>query len=91
MSRAWRQVSTRRWRGFRTWILARDGHACQLRLPGVCIGIATHVDHIVPLSRRPDLLLDPANCRAACAPCNRTRRDIPDDQLPRTAIPSRSW
>lgn len=48
----------------RPMVLDRDGHVCQVRLPG-CVGKATHVDHIIPGG--PNEL---TNLRAACAPCN---------------------
>ena len=47
MSKAWAGGSTRRWRVQRARILARDGHDCQLRIPGVCTGIADQVHHVI--------------------------------------------
>jgi 5-methylcytosine-specific restriction protein A len=65
-----RNGSTRQWRTIRARILRRDGHACQLRLPG-CTVTATHVDHIVPvINGGTD---NPVNLRAACAACNLAR------------------
>jgi 5-methylcytosine-specific restriction endonuclease McrA len=32
------------------------------------------VDHIVPLSERPDLAHDELNCRVLCRPCNAQRQ-----------------
>ena len=61
-----------RWQALRPAILERDGHLCQIQLPG-CTGTATDVDHIVPIAeggRR----LDPDNLRAACGWCNNARR-----------------
>lgn len=67
---AW-ENSTRRarlppgWHGhIRPAILDRDGHLCQIGLPG-CTGHATEVDHIVPGDDH-----SPANLQAACTSCN---------------------
>ena len=48
--------------------LRRDGHRCQLRIAGVCIGTATHVDHIVPAWKGGSD--DDSNLQAACRPCH---------------------
>jgi 5-methylcytosine-specific restriction protein A len=61
------------WRLLRLKILIRDGWQCQLRRPG-CIGKATEVDHIVPLSKGGQRL-DASNAQAACKPCNSGKRD----------------
>ena len=60
----------RNWRTVRALVLARDGHACQIRLDG-CTGTATNVDHIVP--RADGGSHDPSNLRAACEHCNKSR------------------
>ena len=49
-------------------VLADARYRCQIGLK-VCTGTATTLDHIRPLAEG-GALLDPANCRAACAPCN---------------------
>lgn len=74
MSRAWAGGSSRKWRKLRETVLARDGYLCQVPVPGggVCGARATHVDHIVALADGGPRW-DPANCRAACAPCNLSR------------------
>lgn len=52
-------------------ILERDAWRCQVQLPGVCLGTATVVDHVVRLA---DGGSDAdSNLRAACAPCNLAR------------------
>jgi 5-methylcytosine-specific restriction enzyme A len=51
----------------RPLVLERDGHRCQVQLPG-CTGHATAVDHITPGG---PATLD--NLRAACVPCNSRR------------------
>lgn len=59
------------WRKLRPVIFARDGYACQLRLPG-CTGVAEEVDHII----RPadgGARFDTANLRSSCRFCNRKR------------------
>lgn len=58
----------RPWRRVRLLVLQRDGYVCRMRGPR-CTGVATTVDHIVPLHLGGSLL-DPANLRAACAKCN---------------------
>lgn len=65
MSRAWAGGSTRRWRRDRATVLARDGHRCQLKLPG-CSTVATEVHHVLGKG----VSDDPADCLAACQPCN---------------------
>jgi 5-methylcytosine-specific restriction endonuclease McrA len=56
--------STRRWRNLRLLILARDHHTCAL-----CLGLANHVDHIIPLSRG-GAMWDPFNLRTLCRRCS---------------------
>lgn len=48
-------------------ILDRDGHTCQIRLPG-CAGTATEVDHVIRGDDHSD-----DNLRAACPPCHRSK------------------
>ncbi|QJY51227.1 HNH endonuclease [Pseudonocardia broussonetiae] len=67
MSRAWEGGSTRAWRKVRAGVLARDGHRCQLRVPGICTTRATHAHHTVGREVSGD---DPASIVAACAACN---------------------
>lgn len=52
------------WRKRRQHVLDRDGHQCQLRLPG-CTHDATEVDHITPGDDHSE-----GNLRAACRNCN---------------------
>lgn len=58
----------RPWRRLRAQVLQRDP-ACRIRGPK-CKGYSTTVDHIIPLSLRPDLAHDPNNLRGACTACN---------------------
>jgi 5-methylcytosine-specific restriction enzyme A len=79
--------SGRPWQRVRRFVLQRDGYRCKVQLEGVCIGVATTVDHIVAIVDDPHGLrsLDPANLRAACKPCNSTRGAGPASE------PSRRW
>lgn len=52
------------WRAISAGVLERDGHLCQIQLPG-CEQTATTTDHVDP-TRPPT----PDNLRAACRPCN---------------------
>ena len=36
------------------------------------------LDHILPLSKHPDLALEPSNIRVLCRRCNSTKRDLID-------------
>jgi hypothetical protein len=65
MSRGWEGGSTRQWRKIRDRVLARDGHRCQLRLPG-CTGRAEHVHHVHGKAAGDGF----RNLLAACAHCN---------------------
>ncbi|RKF24131.1 HNH endonuclease [Micromonospora globbae] len=71
MSRSWEGGSTRAWRKLRAWVLNRDSHRCQLRLPG-CTTIATHVHHL----RGKQHGDDPTYLAAACAHCNLATGDV---------------
>jgi 5-methylcytosine-specific restriction endonuclease McrA len=65
------RTRTPQWRQVRLYVLARDRHICQIGGPR-CTIVATTVDHIHPLSEG-GAVYDPANLRAACAPCNNGR------------------
>lgn len=52
-------------------ILNRDGHRCQIRYVGLCIGLAGEVDHIIPVSQGGGD--HDANLRAACGPCHKAK------------------
>ena len=79
MSKAWGNGSTRAWRQLRAWVLARDNHQCQIRLPG-CTGHANHADNIVPKSKGGTD--HPGNLRASCAACNIARGATYDPDPP---------
>jgi hypothetical protein len=61
------------WRRVRQSTLERDQHRCQINGPG-CTGVATEVDHIVPVTQG-GAWYEGANLRAACRTCNRRRID----------------
>lgn len=63
----WPNGSTRAWRAARERVLTRDGNVCQLQIPDVCIGTATHVHHTQDRDLVGD---DERHLVAACAPCN---------------------
>lgn len=83
MSRYSRNTSG--WKKRRIAVLERDGWACGLMLPGRCVGRATTVDHLVPVSLGGDDGMD--NLIAACGPCNYAKGD---GQRQRRGSP-RSW
>lgn len=59
-----------RWKIVRRQVLERDGHTCQINLPG-CTVTATTVDHITPVALGGEWY-DDNNLRAACHQCNST-------------------
>ena len=50
---------------FRNAILARDGFICHY-----CGGDADQVDHVIPISHAPDLVVNYENAVACCKRCN---------------------
>lgn len=65
------QLTSRRWRVLRARVIAEEP-LCQLRL-SCCTIVSDTVDHIVPVSYRPDLKYVRANLRGSCRPCNMRR------------------
>jgi 5-methylcytosine-specific restriction protein A len=59
------------WSKTRRLVLARDGHRCQLRIPGICTVTATEVDHIRPRAVGGGDELE--NLRSVCRPCHLSR------------------
>ena len=51
--------------GFRTKILQRDGWVCFY-----CGQDADQVDHVIPISKAPELVVSPDNAVACCKRCN---------------------
>lgn len=72
-----KRYASRRWKETRLLILRRDNWTCTIRQSTRCRGTANEVDHII--SPNPYLgagdFWDPANLRAACAPCNNERNN----------------
>jgi 5-methylcytosine-specific restriction endonuclease McrA len=56
---------------------------CEIRIPGVCTGRATVIDHKVTRSRRPDLIYDEDDWQPACYACNMWKgsRSLSNEQL----------
>lgn len=77
--------------GYNRFVLERDGYRCMVAIPGICTGLATTVDHIVPVSAAPHLALDPDNGRASCRACNRAKGTLPDALIARDVPSSRDW
>lgn len=67
MSKAWSGGSTTAWRKVRRAVLDRDGWRCQVKVEGVCVGIASHAHHTRGRGVTGD---DPRFIVASCAPCN---------------------
>jgi len=55
------------WRNARAACLRAAQGRCEIRIPGICINVATQVDHIDGLANDPNHL----RLRAACGPCHR--------------------
>lgn len=60
--------SGRPWRELRARVLVEEPY-CMIRGPK-CTRWSTTVDHVIPLSVRPDLAHVRSNLRGACGPCN---------------------
>jgi 5-methylcytosine-specific restriction endonuclease McrA len=71
--------STRAWRRLVAQVI-REEPRCWLRLSG-CTVVSTTGDHVVPVTKRPDLALVRANVRGACRPCNEARGSLPIEEL----------
>jgi 5-methylcytosine-specific restriction protein A len=76
-----------KWRRVRRLVLERDRYRCRVQGVG-CRGRADQVDHIVPVEAG-GAWYDPANLRAACGFCNRSRED--QSRKTRLPAPSREW
>lgn len=56
------------WKRLREMVRARDHNQCTGRGPH---GGRLQVHHIIPRTARPDLALDPRNCRTLCHNCHK--------------------
>lgn len=74
--------------GLHAYILNRDNHKCQIKLPK-CTTRATAVDHIIPTSEGGPWFA-PTNLRAACRYCNSARAN-PKSRHNQDPKPSRHW
>lgn len=59
------------WRNKRKRVLKRDNHQCRIRYVGICIGIATEVDHIIPVTQGGTDEME--NLQSACGPCHKAK------------------
>lgn len=57
-----------KWRKTQRFVLKRDNHRCRIHYVDTCIGVATEVDHIIPVSQGGTD--HPSNLQAACRPCH---------------------
>jgi 5-methylcytosine-specific restriction protein A len=57
-----------KWKRTRKFVLSRDGHRCRIAFVGICIGLASEADHIIPVTRGGTD--HPSNLQAACRPCH---------------------
>jgi 5-methylcytosine-specific restriction endonuclease McrA len=87
---------TRDYKAFRLKVLARDQWSCFY-----CQQPATTVDHIIPISKAPDLVVNYENAVACCQSCNSSKGSrnqasflgrvptppvFPDSSLPETRV-----
>ena len=86
----WSRVSAAKRKRLKDFVFERDDDRCQIGFDG-CTGRATEIDHIIPRSSAPDLIVDPANMRAACAHCNAERNRKRQRGDEGTAPWSRDW
>jgi 5-methylcytosine-specific restriction enzyme A len=82
-------TTTAAWRRVRAVVLARDGGACQLRLPG-CAGVATQADKVRPVAQGGDPF-DLGNLVSCCVPCHKvkTQRDAAAGRVSERRPPER--
>lgn len=72
-------LSTAAWKAFRAGLIAEWRAApevrCHLCLRSIPVGQTISVDHLVPLSRRPDLAFDRRNVLPSHIRCNSAKKD----------------
>jgi hypothetical protein len=71
-TQAWRKLAKR---------VAREEPLCWLNFPGICTRVSTTGDHVIAVTKRPDLALVRSNVHGACAACNTARNNTPVEAL----------
>lgn len=69
------RTNTAEHRDWRTQVLQRAGHRCQIHYPDICIGTATIADHIKATALG-GAHYDLDNGQAACAPCSNRKSSL---------------
>ena len=67
--------TSKQWRTFRAKMLKALDHVCTDCNREV-FGADITLDHILPLSKYPDLAYEPSNIRVMCRKCNGNKRDL---------------
>lgn len=67
-----KELTSRRWRSFRQYIILRDGGKCQRCAIKLGLNTYSHLEihHIKPRINYPELLFDENNCITLCKQCN---------------------
>lgn len=76
-----------KWKKTRRFVLNRDGHHCQIRYVGTCIGLASEADHIIPVTQGGTD--HPSNLQAACRPCHLAKSSDEGHQAAGHRVPGR--
>ena len=75
MNKSYDFYISKEWRAFRTRMLKQLDHICNDC--GIEVfGNNITLDHILPMSKHPDLALEPTNIRVLCRVCNSRKRDL---------------
>lgn len=65
----------REWRSFRKKMIAQLDNVCS-QCGIEVFGSDITLDHILPMSKHPDLALEPSNVQVMCRVCNSRKRDL---------------
>ena len=78
-----KRPATYAWRMLRLAVLNEEP-MCRIKLEG-CTGVATVVDHMLPVRTHPHLEYERANLQGACASCNMAKGAgyVPPPPIPR--------
>jgi 5-methylcytosine-specific restriction protein A len=76
-----------KWKRTRRRILNRDNRRCRIAFVGICIGLASEADHIIPVSQGGTDL--DSNLQAACFPCHRAKSSDEGHQAAGHKVPGR--